>query len=61
MNDYGYDLEVTKSGYIVKGTTQQCEDADKLVETACDTNVWLIQIDKSGNQLSEDVLEPIAH
>lgn len=55
MNDYGYALEVTASGYLIKGTTQQCEDPDNILETTCVTNLWLIEVDQKGNQLSAKV------
>lgn len=61
MNDYGYALEATASGFVVKGTTQHCQNSDDSLNTPCDTNVWWVEIDKQGNQLSENVLEPIVN
>jgi len=57
-NEYGYTVEKTNTGFLVKGTIQQCSSKDVL-NRECTTNVWFVSIDKNGNELSNKVLEEI--
>ncbi|NRB60717.1 MAG: beta-lactamase family protein [Winogradskyella sp.] len=57
-NDYAYSVEKVNEGYIIKGTTQLCNSKDVLNRT-CTTNVWFVNIDEKGNELSNTVLEEI--
>ncbi len=55
MNEYGYTAEVTEKGYLIKGTIQHCEND----VFDCTTNVWMVYIDKEGNELSREEGEVI--
>ncbi|NRA92392.1 MAG: beta-lactamase family protein [Psychroserpens sp.] len=55
-NDYGYTAEITDNGYLIKGTTQTCENNTDINRT-CNTNVWFVEVDKKGNEISNTVLE----
>ncbi|WP_431156923.1 serine hydrolase domain-containing protein [Winogradskyella poriferorum] len=57
-NDYGYTAEITVEGYRIKGTTQNCPNNTDINRT-CVTNIWFVDIDKSGNELSNSVLEEL--
>ena len=57
-NDYAYTAEKVDGGYIIKGTTQLCDSKDVLNRT-CTNNVWLVTIDDSGKELSDEVLEEV--
>lgn len=57
-NEYGYSAEKTEIGYLIKGTIQDCSSKDVLNRT-CRTNVWFVNIDKNGKELSNQVLEEI--
>lgn len=58
-NDYGYTAEKVEGGFIIKGTTQRCTSRDVL-NRACSVNVWFVNIDEKGNELSNKVLEEIS-
>jgi len=57
-NEYGYTAMETENGFLIKGTKQRCTSADVL-DRDCTTNVWLISIDKNGEELSDEVLEEV--
>ncbi len=57
-NEYGFTAEISQNGYLVKGTTQNCENNTD-INRKCTTNVWFVEIDKSGNEISNSVLEEI--
>lgn len=57
-NEYGYSAEKTETGYLIKGTIQNCSSKDVLNRT-CSTNVWFVSIDEKGKELSNKVLEKI--
>ncbi|WP_299520607.1 serine hydrolase [Winogradskyella sp.] len=59
-NDYGYAAEITANGYRIKGTTQDCPNNDD-INRKCKTNVWFVEIDTEGNEISNKVLEKISH
>ncbi|MEM9528216.1 MAG: serine hydrolase domain-containing protein [Bacteroidota bacterium] len=54
MNEYGYTAEIIPSGYLIKGTIQDCVDGNVF---DCTTNVWKVAIDQDGNELSSEVGE----
>ncbi|WP_299768249.1 serine hydrolase domain-containing protein [uncultured Dokdonia sp.] len=58
-NEYGNIAEETENGYIIKGTKQECKSNNLALEDNCKTNVWVITIDKKGNQLSDTIQEEI--
>ncbi|NER16614.1 serine hydrolase domain-containing protein [Spongiivirga citrea] len=58
-NDYGYSIEKVSTGYIIKGTTQECSSNSDVFNRSCKTNVWFITTDKNGNEISNKVLEEI--
>ncbi|GGG40881.1 hypothetical protein GCM10011344_47160 [Dokdonia pacifica] len=58
-NEYGNFAEETETGYIIKGTKQECKSNNLALKNNCKTNVWEITIDKKGNQLSDSVQEEI--
>ena len=60
FNEYGYMAEVTESGFLVKGTVQQCDSKDFLTAN-CTTSVYAIYIDQNGEKLSEEIREEIDH
>ncbi|KAB2807350.1 serine hydrolase domain-containing protein [Phaeocystidibacter luteus] len=55
MNDYAYTAEITPSGYVIKGTTQDCNDD----VFDCTTYVWEVNIDLDGNKLSSSRADAI--
>jgi CubicO group peptidase (beta-lactamase class C family) len=57
-NEYGYSAEKTTSGYLIKGTKQNCENNTD-INRKCTSNVWFVSIDKEGNELSSELLEKI--
>ncbi|WP_435624567.1 serine hydrolase domain-containing protein [Flagellimonas sp.] len=57
-NEYGYSAEITQSGYLLKGSVQQCENNTD-INRKCATNVWFVEIDKEGNEVSNETLEVI--
>lgn len=57
-NDYGYTAEIVDNGFIIKGTIQQCNSKDVL-NRKCSVNVWFVNIDKKGNEISNTILEEI--
>ena len=58
-NEYGYAVEETKTGYLIKGTIQKCSSNSDVFNRSCTTNVWFVSIDKNGRELSNKVLEEI--
>jgi hypothetical protein len=58
-NEYAYSAEKTETGYLIKGTIQQCSSRDVLNRT-CTTSVWYVQTDDRGQELSREVLEQLA-
>lgn len=54
MNEYGYTAEITPTGYLIKGTRQECVDGDVF---DCVNYVWQVSIDQKGNELSRQILE----
>ena len=59
-NEYGYTAEKTKTGFIVKGTKQNCPNNTD-INRNCITNVWFVTIDKNGKEVSNQLLEEIKH
>ncbi|WP_439151071.1 serine hydrolase domain-containing protein [Winogradskyella sp.] len=58
-NEYGYSVEKTETGYLIKGTIQNCTSNSDVLNRECTTNVWFVSIDKNGKELSREVLETI--
>ncbi|MCD2258040.1 serine hydrolase domain-containing protein [Psychroserpens luteolus] len=58
-NEYGYTAELTKTGYLIKGTKQNCSSNSDVFNRTCTTNVWFVTIDKEGNEISNEILEEI--
>ena len=58
-NEYGYTAEKTKKGYLIKGTIQNCTSNTDVFNRKCTTNVWFVNIDKKGKELSNTILEEI--
>ncbi|WP_298898471.1 serine hydrolase [uncultured Psychroserpens sp.] len=58
-NEYGYTAELTETGYLIKGTKQNCSSNTDVLNRTCTTNAWFIHIDKEGNEISNKVLEEI--
>ncbi|MBO3117983.1 beta-lactamase family protein [Winogradskyella sp. DF17] len=56
-NEYGYSAEKTDTGYLIKGTIQDCTSNSDVFNRTCTTNVWFVSIDKKGNKISSKVLE----
>ncbi len=56
FNEYGYSAEKTATGYLIKGTIQNCDSNDFLT-AKCTTNVWFVNIDENGKELSRTILE----
>ena len=59
-NEYGYTAEKTKTGFIIKGTKQNCPNNTD-INRKCITNVWFVTIDKNGKEVSNQLLEEIKH
>lgn len=57
-NDYGYSAEKVDNGFIIKGTIQQCNSRDVL-NRKCSINVWFVNIDENGNEISDTILEEV--
>ncbi|MEM6719907.1 MAG: serine hydrolase domain-containing protein [Bacteroidota bacterium] len=57
-NEYGYSAEKTQTGYLIKGTKQNCENNTD-IDRECTSNVWFVSIDKNGKELSNELLEKI--
>lgn len=57
-NEYGKSAVITKDGYLIKGTKQDCPNNTD-INRECTTNVWLVTIDKNGNEISNKLLEEI--
>ena len=58
-NEYGYSAEKTDSGYLIKGTIQNCTSNTDVFNRTCTTNVWFVTINKDGNEISNQVLEEV--
>ena len=58
-NEYGFSGELTDSGYLLKGSKQNC-DNNTDINRKCNSNVWFVEIDKNGNELSSSLLEKIS-
>ncbi|MEL7424876.1 MAG: serine hydrolase domain-containing protein [Bacteroidota bacterium] len=58
-NEYGYVAEETAAGFLIKGTIQDCTSNSDVFNRECKTNVWLVQIDKEGKELSTEILEEL--
>ncbi len=58
-NEYGYTMEKTDNGYLIKGTIQKCSSNTDVFNRTCTTNVWYVSIDKNGTELSNTVLEEL--
>lgn len=58
-NEYGYNIEQTETGYLVKGTIQKCSSNTDVFNRTCTTNVWFVTIDKNGKELSNKILEEV--
>lgn len=56
FNEYGYSAEKTAIGYLIKGTIQNC-DSNDFTTAKCTTNVWFVNIDEKGKELSRTILE----
>lgn len=58
-NEYGNIAQETETGYIIKGTKQECKSNNLALTNNCKTNVWVITIDKKGKKLSDTIQEEI--
>ncbi|WP_026776352.1 serine hydrolase [Polaribacter sp. Hel_I_88] len=58
-NEYGYSAEKTDTGFLLKGTKQNCTSNSDIFNRKCTTNVWVVAIDKKGKEISNTVLEEI--
>tara|TARA_R110002126_G_C10490551_1_gene503850 strand:+ start:25762 stop:27876 length:2115 start_codon:yes stop_codon:yes gene_type:complete len=58
-NEYGYSAEKTDSGFLIKGTKQECTSNSDIFNRTCTTNVWFVSIDENGKELSNQLLEEI--
>ncbi|BAO75755.1 serine hydrolase domain-containing protein [Winogradskyella sp. PG-2] len=58
-NEYGYSAEKTVTGFLIKGTIQNCTSNTDVFNRECTTNVWFVSIDKNGKELSNKILEEI--
>jgi CubicO group peptidase (beta-lactamase class C family) len=58
-NEYGYAVEKTNTGYLIKGTIQKCTSNSDVFNRKCTTNVWFVSIDENGKEISNQVLEEI--
>ncbi|WP_282043795.1 serine hydrolase domain-containing protein [Winogradskyella flava] len=56
-NEYGYSADKTDSGYLIKGTIQNCTSNTDVFNRTCTTNVWFVSIDENGKELSNQILE----
>ena len=57
-NEYGYSAEKTSTGFLIKGTKQNCT-SNSDINRKCTTNVWFVNIDKNGKEVSNKILEQI--
>lgn len=55
-NEYGYSAVKRNSGYLIKGTIQNCENNTD-IDRKCTTNVWFVSIDENGKELSNEILD----
>ena len=60
LNEYGYIAEITEDGYLIKGSIQQCE-GENVHDGPCSMNVWVVNIDKKGQEISSEVLEEMTN
>jgi len=58
-NDYGYIAEETDTGYLIKGSKQDCSSNSDVFNRECTTNVWVVVTDKNGQEISNEVRELI--
>ena len=58
FNEYGYTAEKTSTGFLIKGTKQDCDSKDFLT-AECKTYLYQIEIDDKGEVIKEEVLEEI--
>lgn len=58
-NEYGYAVEKTNTGYLIKGTIQNCSSNTDVFNRKCTTNVWFVSIDEKGKEISNQILEKI--
>tara|TARA_R110002073_G_scaffold108336_9_gene243682 strand:+ start:111797 stop:113950 length:2154 start_codon:yes stop_codon:yes gene_type:complete len=58
-NEYGYAVEKTDKGYLIKGTKQWCSSNTDVFNRTCTTNVWFVFIDEKGKELSNKILKEI--
>ena len=56
-NEYGYSAEMTDTGYLIKGTVQNCTSNSDIFNRKCTTSVWFVSIDDKGKELSNEILE----
>jgi len=59
-NDYGFTAETIENGYLIKGTTQDCENNTD-INRKCISSVWFVEVNKLGHEISNKVLEEIEH
>ena len=57
-NDYGLAAQKTNKGFLIKGTKQDCPNNSD-IHRKCTTKVWFVNIDKKGNEISNEVLEEL--
>ncbi len=57
-NEYGYSAKITKQGYLIKGTKQDCPNNTD-INRKCTSNVWFVSIDKNGKEISNRLLEQV--
>lgn len=58
-NEYGLTMEETPDGYLLKGSKQKCSSNTDVFNRKCEDFHWTITIDSKGNELSNEVLDPI--
>lgn len=58
-NEYGYTMEELPSGYLIKGTKQECSSNTDVFNRTCEVFQWIITTDLQGNELSNEVLDLI--
>ncbi|MEM7085647.1 MAG: serine hydrolase domain-containing protein [Bacteroidota bacterium] len=58
-NEYGYTAEETQTGYLIKGSKQYCSSNSDVFNRVCTNNVWLVYINKQGEEVSNEVREEL--
>ena len=58
-NEYGYTMEELPTGYIIKGTKQECSSNSDVFNRTCEVYQWMVKTDLEGNELSNEVLDLI--